>query len=122
MMKDGRMKLWHGMALVALAGMGVAGCSRSEPEPPEMNMTVQELEPTPEPSPTEAPAPLPEPSVAPVENDSAILPPPEDPAPDAQMMDDASATGMTARTDRGYGSDDTAADTAPATTDARRRD
>ncbi|WP_037487902.1 hypothetical protein [Sphingomonas phyllosphaerae] len=112
------MTVWrHRLALVALLGLGVAGCSKSEPDPPEMNMTVQELEPTPEPTPTEEPTPYVEPSPTP-SNDTAILPPPEDAAPDAQMMDDASATGMTARSDRSGREDDV--DTAPAET--RRRD
>lgn len=103
--------------MVALTSLSVAGCSKSEPEPPEMNMTVQELEPTPEPTPTEEPTPYVEPSPAP-SNDTAMLPPPEEPAPDAQMMDDASATGMTARSDREDRMDE--ADTAPAET--KRRD
>ncbi len=111
----------HRLVLVAVAALGlvggVAGCSRSEPEPPEMNMTVQELEPTPEPMPTETPTPEPEPTPEP-RNDVAILPPPEEPAPDAQMMDDASATGMTARSERGDAGEDAGA--APAET--RRRD
>jgi hypothetical protein len=118
-MKDGRMTAWQrsvrGLALVALASLGVAGCSKSEPEPPEMNMAVQELEPTPEPTPTAEPTPVAMPTPEP-SNDTAALPPPEAPAPDAQMMDDASATGMTARTDRS-GED---ADAAPAET--KRRD
>ncbi|MDR6786758.1 outer membrane biosynthesis protein TonB [Sphingomonas sp. BE138] len=110
----------RGLALIALVGLGVAGCSKSEPEPPEMNMTVQELEPTPEPTPTEEPSPVVEPSPEP-SNDTAMLPPPEEPAPDAQMMDDASATGMTARSDREQRQDDAETDTAPAET-ARRRE
>ncbi|WP_184503670.1 hypothetical protein [Sphingomonas endophytica] len=116
------MTVWrHRLALVALLGLGVAGCSKSEPEPPEMNMTVQELEPTPEPTPTEEPTPvaIPTPTPTPTPgNETAILPPAEDAAPDAQMMDDASVTGMTARSDRsGHGDD---FDTAPVET--RRRD
>lgn len=93
---------WYraGVIAVALAGIGVAGCSRSEPEPPvEGNMTIQELESTPEPSPTPEATPVEEPVAAPV-NDTAALPPPEEDAPDEQMLDDASATGMTARAER----------------------
>ncbi|GAA4219967.1 hypothetical protein GCM10022253_22980 [Sphingomonas endophytica] len=114
------MTVWrHRLALVALLGLGVAGCSKSEPEPPEMNMTVQELEPTPEPTPTEEPTPVAIPTPTPTPgNDTAILPPAEDTAPDAQMMDDASVTGMTARSDRSGRGDDF--DTAPVET--RRRD
>jgi len=114
------MTVWrHRLALVALLGLGVAGCSKSEPEPPEMNMTVQELEPTPEPTPTEEPTPVAIPTPTPTPgNDTAILPSAEDAAPDAQMMDDASVTGMTARSDRSGRGDDF--DTAPVET--RRRD
>ena len=73
-----------------------------------------------EPTPTEEPSPVVEPSPEP-SNDTAMLPPPEEPAPDAQMMDDASATGMTARSDREQRQDDAETDTAPAET-ARRRE
>lgn len=96
---------WRRSALmvVALGGVSLAGCSRSEPEPPpEMNMTVHELEPTPEPSPTEIAPPIVEPTPEPM-NDTAPLPPPEEAAPDEQMLDDASATGMTARSERDAG-------------------
>lgn len=114
-----RQRSVRALAWVALAGLGVAGCSKSEPEPPAMNMTVQELEPTPEPTPTEEPTPVVEPSPTP-SNDTAMLPPPEEPAPDAQMMDDASATGMTARSDRAQRDDDAGTDATPVET--RRRD
>ncbi|KQT35035.1 hypothetical protein ASG29_02570 [Sphingomonas sp. Leaf412] len=84
--------------LLLAAAVALAGCSRSDPEPEVANtMTVEEL--------PEAPAtvaePLPEPVATPVEQNSAAeLPPEERPEPDAQMLDDASATGMTSRVER----------------------
>lgn len=97
----------------ALLTLGLGACSRSndEPRPVEENdmQAIDLSEPvpgeTPEPSPTPTPSPTPETNLA----DAA--PPPVPPAPDEQMLDDASATGMTARVAR----DETpAADTAPA--------
>ncbi|MEH3100905.1 hypothetical protein [Sphingomonas adhaesiva] len=83
----------------AIATATLAACSRSQPdEAVEANVEM----------PAEAanalpaePAPLPEPS--PVENvtqNVVDLPPEEAPAPDEQVLDDASITGMTARAQR----------------------
>lgn len=85
------------LMLAACAGLGA--CSRSEPEqPPESNLTLEQVEPpAPEPTPSET-APAPEPTAT--ENDSLPLPPAEEAAPDEQMLDDASATGMTAHSSR----------------------
>ena len=90
----------HAMiAAGVMAAAMLAGCSRSTPdEPPaETNQVV-----------TEAPSPTPAPPVVskPAPATSAIAPPSPDAneadpqAADAQMLDDADATGMTARVTR----------------------
>jgi PBP1b-binding outer membrane lipoprotein LpoB len=82
---------------VALA-MVLAGCSRSEPEQPAPSEPVTETIEGPEPTPPPiVPAPLPSPTVTPT---PAAPPPPPPVEPDEQMLDDASATGMTARSER----------------------
>lgn len=92
--------------LAALAGLsiiGLAACSRSEPEA-EVVRNLDDAEVA-----TEAPAPLPPvvepaPPVAQAGTDAnaADATPPDAPTPpDEQMLDDASATGMTARAARG---------------------
>ena len=83
-----------------LAAMALTGCSRSEPEQPptDVNMVentgVTETEAAPAPveaAPVETPPPAP----------AVVEPPREKPvAPDEQMLDDADATGMTARVTR----------------------
>jgi hypothetical protein len=94
----------------ALMVVGVSGCSRSDEPAPMENSTDEALPsnedaapPTPEPAPPQA-----EPTES--ANASAADDTPPEPAaePDAQMMDDASASGMTARTSRNdtSGSDD----------------
>jgi PBP1b-binding outer membrane lipoprotein LpoB len=84
-----------------LAAMALAGCSSSAPEPPatDVNMVedtgVTESEAA-EPAPVEA-APVEAAPPAP----AVVEPPREKPiAPDEQMLDDADATGMTARVTR----------------------
>lgn len=83
----------------AIATASLAACSRSQPdeaveanvEAPAEPMNVVPAEPT----------PLPEPSpVANVATNVTDLPPEEAPAPDEQVLDDASITGMTARVHR----------------------
>jgi hypothetical protein len=93
----------------AIATASLAACSRSEPEaPPETPNVELPAEPA-NALPTE-PAPLPEPSpIANVATNVSDLPPDEAPAPDEQVLDDASITGMTARAQR-----DEATDEAPA--------
>lgn len=90
-----RLKLRPALALLPLA---LAACSgepeQPAPEGPDTNLT--EAMPTPEPLPTEAPEPLPEPSPTPT---FETAPPPKV-EPDQQMLDDAEATGMTARINR----------------------
>lgn len=85
------------------AALTMAGCSRSEPEQPptDVNMvedsgvTESEAAATPPPAPVET-APTEAPPTV-----NAVEPEREAPvAPDAQMQDDADATGMTARVTR----------------------
>jgi predicted small lipoprotein YifL len=79
----------------------LAGCSRSEPDeaPPAENAVSDEALPAPEE--TRAPEPEPAPEPAPVATANTVAPPPAaEIAPDEQMLDDADATGMTARATR----------------------
>ena len=89
------------LAAACASAMALAACDRSEPEAVTENLAV-EASPTAEivtdPIPPEAPA-TPPPAIE--ANATAELPPEEAAAPDEQMLDDASATGMTARTARG---------------------
>jgi glucose/arabinose dehydrogenase len=95
-------------AMLAIGGLGA--CSRSEPEPefaPEterdsgVTMNLPGVEPS-------APAtPLPAETDG---NAAAEVPPETATLPDEQMLDDASATGMTARASRG---EEAAPDEAP---------
>lgn len=96
--------------VAALVALPLGACSRSEPEQPVVDNVAEPAPETPAPPPP-APAPLPAPTeaeAAPAQSDMNIADetpdaPPADiaPAPDEQMMDDASATGMTARASRG---------------------
>ena len=91
----------------ALLTASLGACSRSEPEAPAIENQPMEAAETPSPLSTATPeesAPVPEATAAPTDiNTSAEAPPPPEAtaAPDEQMMDDASATGMTARSSRG---------------------
>lgn len=85
------------LPLLASAALAIAGCSR-EPAPAPEPTPSEEALPTPEPTPTPEPSPVASPSE--LTNATAALPPEEKPAPDEQMLDDASATGMTARASR----------------------
>jgi hypothetical protein len=90
----------------ALSAASLTACSGSDREP----APVEKDEGAPTPSRVEEPTPAPSaaeiespPSAreTPAANDSvAEVPSEEAPAPDEQMMDDAAATGMTARTTR----------------------
>ncbi len=89
------------IAVSATAGLlALAACSRNEPEqPPVENATVEEIAPDEAPSPVETPSAAPTPAA--IDNSVAIAPPPvEEIAPDMQVLDDADATGMTARVSR----------------------
>ena len=74
----------------------LSACSRSEPEPPvEENLDEATPDALPSVEPSDVPPPVAD------TNTAAIDVPPEAPvAPDAQMIEDADATGMTARVSR----------------------
>lgn len=93
---------------LAILPLALAACSGEPevpaPEGPDANLTEPMAEP--EPLPTIEPTPTPTPSPTPT---FAAAPPPPL-AEDQQMLDDAEATGMTARIDR---SEDRPADEPP---------
>lgn len=105
------MKSTRPLLLAALLVVTLGACSRDEPERPPTN-TVEEMgEPTPEPSPTPSAEPTRIPAPDASVQSNAIDELADIPAePDAQMMDDAAATGMTARAPR----DEPASQDAPA--------
>lgn len=82
-----------------LFAVALVACSRSEPEaPPETNVSAQSV-PTVA-SRTPVASPVPTPAASPAANASMAVPPPVAVGADEQMLDDASATGMTARVQR----------------------
>lgn len=91
--------------VAALSAAGLTACSGSGNEPVVENETGAAV-PSPAEDPTPAPTAIETASPAPVEetpvaNNSAVeVPIEESRAPDDQMMDDAAATGMTARATR----------------------
>ena len=90
------------LTLFLLLTGSLAGCSRADPEaPPETNVAIERrVLPAPvSPSPAARPSPAAEPSV---DVNAADVEPPrsEEVGADEQMLDDASATGMTARVER----------------------
>lgn len=91
----------HRLLLIAASLASLTACARSEPEATTENLVAESPSAGPivtDPIPPEAPA-TPAPAVE--ANAAAELPPEEAAAPDEQMLDDASATGMTARAARG---------------------
>ena len=91
------------MKWVGVVGAGLlalSACSRPEPEQPVTDNSALEMSPdadaTPEPLPTAAPTA----EATPMANAMADVPAEAPVAPDAQMIDDAAATGMTARVSR----------------------
>ena len=100
--QGGRMRVLRGLIAVGLAGAVVAGCSKAGPErEPDMIDNAAEAAPEPAPPPPpqveeKAPAPF----VEPVANTADALPPEEEPSREAQMLEDADATGLTARVSR----------------------
>ena len=93
-----------------LLTIGLGGCSRSGEAPAPVEENRMEPIKMPEPPPVDTPEPLPTPSATPETNLAAKAPPAIAPGPDEQMLDDASATGMTARASR---DEVPAVDTAP---------
>lgn len=87
--------------MLVLAFAGLAACSNSNEEaeaPANTAEVVQEVPaPAEEPTPVETAAP---PAETTVESNVAV-PDTAEPSVDEQMLDDASATGMTARSSRG---------------------
>ena len=97
-----RVALLAGSGLLLATGLGA--CSGSdEPDAPIENSAFDEEAPPPTPLSEETVEPAPPiavenlSAVAPVE----VLPPPPPVEPDQQVLDDASATGMTSRSTRG---------------------
>lgn len=90
----------------ALLLPALAGCSRKEPEAPvalnEADTTPVEIAPVETPAPAPAPPPTETPTPSPAETPIAA---------DEQMMDDAAATGMTARSQREEDTADTGSET-----------
>jgi hypothetical protein len=101
-MSGERMRISRGVLVLGLAALLVAGCSKAGPER-EPDVIDNAAEATPE-----QPAELrvqeeekaPPPVADPVANTADALPPEEDPSREAQMLEDADATGMTARAAR----------------------
>jgi hypothetical protein len=91
----------HRLLLAAALAASLTACARSEPEAAPENLAAESPstgEIVTDPIPPEAPA-TPAPAIE--ANAAAELPPEAAAAPDEQMLDDASATGMTARAKRG---------------------
>lgn len=104
----------------ALLALGLGACSRSDEPAPMENASDEALPsnedlapPTPEPAPPQA-----EPTETANASVADETPPEAATAPDAQMMDDASASGMTARASR---NDMTASDDAGAAEQVERK-
>lgn len=101
------------LAMAATMPIALAGCSDTAPG--EAPATNEATTPEPEPiAPVPVPVPIAPPAPEPVREEptnTVEAPPPEKPiTADAQMLDDADATGMTARLQRD-------ADSAPADTE-----
>ena len=100
----------------ALVLLTLGACSGASDEPSPMDNTTDTAQsdnddlatPTPEPAP-----PVAEPTETVNTSVADDTPPPAPAAPDEQMMDDASATGMTARTSRNEPSTDPTPSAAP---------
>ena len=88
------------VAAASLLVLGLSGCSRSEPEPAPTENYADEPVEDPTPEPTAEVTNIAEPDTNMAEAEAAPPPPPER-SVDQQMLDDASATGMTARAKRG---------------------
>lgn len=88
------------IAAIAALTILLAACSRSEPE----QGAAENIAPAPAETTAEIPEPLPAATPTPEQlteaNASEELPPPPPTPEDEQMLEDASATGMTARVSR----------------------
>ena len=93
-----------GLLPLLCAAVLLSACSKSEPEPAPVENEGMTAPAEPSPTPTSVPTESPSPSTMNTStadlNTTAELPADVAPAPDEQMMDDASATGMTARASR----------------------
>ena len=93
--------IWRwGWVSLALA-LALAGCSRSQPEAPAQPAATEApvVVATPSPSPVAQPTPPPPPALT-ANAANELLPPPDELETSEQILDDASATGMTARSER----------------------
>ncbi len=89
------MKTTHLRRLWLPAALLITGCSRQAEEAAPTEANASEVAPLPEAvAPEPAPEPTPTPSPTPVNPEAEPI------AADEQMMDDAAATGMTARSER----------------------
>ena len=99
-MKQPTMKMGRLRPLLLAAALvlpTLAGCSRKEPDAPVAEGEANDEAPAPVAAPV---LPEPEPAPAPSASPTADTPAEAAVAPDEQMMDDAAATGMTARSER----------------------
>jgi hypothetical protein len=95
------------LTLIVLGGALIAGttaCSR-DPEPAPVENSAGDQAPRDTPTPDATPTPVAEPTT---EASTNVAAPPATPvAPDEQMLDDATATGMTSHASRGDDGTDT---------------
>lgn len=92
------MRFGRGVVVAVLAAGLLAGCSKQNAQDDEQpaNMMEERAEPAEEaPPPVEEPAPAKTPDPAPTVTEA--LPPDEPASPSEQMLEDADATGLTAR-------------------------
>ncbi len=92
------MRWTRGMTAGLLAAALLAGCSKQQPAAPEPEANIVEEAPRPAPPPPREAEPAPPKMPDPAGNIADMLPPDEPPSPDEQMLEDADATGLTART------------------------
>lgn len=99
--KAARTPLSRGVAALALVAALVTGCSKAGPErEPDIIDNAAEAVPERAPPPPPVVEKAPPPVVEPIANTADALPPEEDPSRDAQMLEDAAATGLTERVSR----------------------
>lgn len=91
----------------ALTMLMAAGCRKAD-EPPVENRTIEQPAQAQAAEPEAEPAPVTAEPVAPANVDVAEPKPAPEPSADQQVLDDADATGMTARVSRGGAEDEPA--------------